>query len=413
VNRPIRIDLLEHEVGLHPLPEGAAAQLVATGAVEATPTTGGWLLRTQSIVGAVRAGDVDLRIRPKLPIRNLLFMLIYAADPRGWREDSVEVATSDDVLELLARSFTAACEQTALRGLLRGYVTREATSSVLRGRLRIGDQLATRGGFAVPAEITYDEYTSDILENAVLAAAISHLQRSLSLPADVMGRLARLERTFGDVTPHPPGSPIPDPRFDRLNARYKVAYRLAKLILTGKRFGDQRGGEVGTGMLFDMNRVFEDFLLRSFREHRLADCRVEGQHVTTLDEGGRVTLRPDFTWWRGGEVVAVGDAKYKDIGRRTVPPDDLYQALTYATVFGLGRAHLVYAAGGGSNDYHTVRRVGVQLHVHHLDLEDTPNGLLGQVASLVDRLGHSVRSRATVRPAGSAEVETSDAPLDG
>lgn len=388
----LRIDLKEHDTSVHRLPEGAAAGLVATGAVDATPTTGGWLLRTGSTVGVVRVSGVEVRIQPKLPIRKLLFLLIYAADPRGWREDPVDLATSDDLLELLARSFAVACERTLMRGLLRGYVTREATSSVLRGRLRIGDQLASRGGFAVPAEITYDEYTPDIHENAVLAAAIRHLQRSLVLPMDLLGRLARLERSLQEVTPHTPGAPIPRLRFDRLNAHYEPAYRLAALILAGAHLDQTRGRQGGSGMLFDMNRVFESFVTRACRELAPPGIRVDGQHVTSFDEAGRIMMRPDITWWQRGRAVAVGDAKYKDLSDRSVPSEDLYQLLTYATVFGLDQAHLVYAAGRGGRDRHTVRRVGIHLHVHHLDLEDTPDGLLDQVASLLGKVGMGWRS---------------------
>src|ERR1700722_9153359 len=53
-------------------------------------------------------------------------------------------------------------------GLLRGYVHREERSVELRGRLRFGDQIAHGGGLPLPVEVSYDDFTQDILENRML-----------------------------------------------------------------------------------------------------------------------------------------------------------------------------------------------------------------------------------------------------
>lgn len=390
MTEPARLDLVEHTTSVHPLPSPVVAELVRLRAVDAVPTTGGWQLRTRARVGVLRIADHEVHIRPKLDVSRLLFLLLYADDPRGWREDTVGAATSDDLLELLARTFTAAAERALRHGPLRGYVTRDATSAVLRGRLRVGDQLAARGGFPVPAEITYDEYTPDIAENQVPAAAIRRLRHSPLLPTDLTAQLARLERALTDVTAHPVGVAVPPLRFDRLNAHYRTAYELATLLLRDGHLDLGHGEQRSAGMLFDMDRVFERFVTRACREHTPEELRLDSQHVTSLDVERQLQLRPDLTWWAAGRVVAVGDAKYKDLRDRSVPPGDLYQLLTYATVHGLAEAHLVYAAGADGATRYTVRRSGVQLHVHRLDLGAEPAGIVEQLADTVATIVHPV-----------------------
>ncbi|MGH2658449.1 MAG: McrC family protein, partial [Actinomycetota bacterium] len=71
-----------------PLPTADAIALARTGAVRvATDLAGRTTLTSGSSVGVVRVGEVELRVKPKLGIRRLLWLLGYASDPRGWHDD--------------------------------------------------------------------------------------------------------------------------------------------------------------------------------------------------------------------------------------------------------------------------------------------------------------------------------------
>jgi len=56
--------------------------------------------------------------------------------------------------------------------------------------------------------------------------------------------------------------------------------------------------------------------------------------------------------------------------------------LAYCTVLGLPVGHLVYAKGFEDARAHVVRRSGVRIIAHTLDLEATPAGLLRAVEAL-------------------------------
>ena len=166
----------------------------------------------------------------------------------------------------------------------------------------------------------------------------------------------------------------------RLNVRYQHALALAELILAGDSF-EQRFGEVAmSGFVLDMWKIYEDFVCVALRE-ALAPYGGESklQHLTHLDVGRRVTLKPDFVWFRGGRPAIVADAKYKAEKYDGFPNADVYQLLAYCTRLGLGDGHLIYAKGNETAAVHDIDGTDVRVHCHALDLDQAPRELLRQV----------------------------------
>jgi 5-methylcytosine-specific restriction enzyme subunit McrC len=95
----------------------------------------------------------------------------------------------------------------------------------------------------------------------------------------------------------------------------------------------------------------------------------DNQDQNHFDEAGRVRLRPDIVWKVHGSAVAVIDAKYKAEKPAGYPNADLYQLLAYCTVLGLRSGHLVYVKGNGKPVRHVVRRSGIEIFCHAIDLD--------------------------------------------
>ena len=110
------------------------------------------------------------------------------------------------------------------------------------------------------------------------------------------------------------------------------------------------------------------------------------QYRTHLDEAETVPVRPDFVWSDAGVPRVVVDAKYKAEKPSGFPQADLYQMLAYCTVLGLPVGHLVYAKGNEDARAHVVRRSGVRIVTHALDLDVEPAELLAAMAGLVDAI---------------------------
>jgi 5-methylcytosine-specific restriction enzyme subunit McrC len=113
-----------------------------------------------------------------------------------------------------------------------------------------------------------------------------------------------------------------------------------------------------------------------------------------------VRLRPDIVWKVRGSAVAVIDAKYKAEKPAGYPNADLYQLLAYCTVLGLRSGHLVYAKGNEKPVRHVVRRSGIEIFCHAVDLDQPPDELLVQMSDLAERIAatrlHSSTSSASL-----------------
>ncbi|WP_240501721.1 McrC family protein, partial [Streptomyces neyagawaensis] len=159
-----------------------AGLLCVPGLVRLTPASGGrWRVAGNRTVGLVRlrtpAGDtIDLRLHPKLPVRNLLFLLSHAPDDL-WLPDPVTAAAADDdLLPALAALLARTTRRTLESGVLHGYRTVDEDLPLVRGRIRTGDQLR-RVGLPLPVAVRYDDHTPDIAENRVLLAALHRAAR--------------------------------------------------------------------------------------------------------------------------------------------------------------------------------------------------------------------------------------------
>jgi 5-methylcytosine-specific restriction enzyme subunit McrC len=325
-----------------------------------------WSVGAKHKVGAILLAGIEIRVRPKVAVPALLALLSEAAGRIDFDDDAMPFGTGDQLLPIVAGAFCRHAESATRLGLLQGYETIEEALLAVKGRLNLSAQVARRAGMLLPVEVTYDDYTTDIIENQLLAGATRLL---LSVPGVVEHhqlRLLRLRRRFDEVTPSRPVSTPPTVVITRLNARYSEALALARLILSAGALEDNGRDMTGTGMLVDMNRVFEDVvgtgLRRVLEPH---GGQVAFQDTRNLDRAGYTTIRPDVVWTVEGRPVAVIDAKYKLPTTKDINNTDIYQVLVYAARYGLSDVHLVYA------EQPPVQRLEVgdiTVHLHHLDI---------------------------------------------
>lgn len=370
---------------------GAQARaLSATKAVAVNPgwAPESWVVTSTSLVGVINVEDIELRIRPRIAISRLLFLLGYAQDPKGWRDDPVGLDDEPDLWPAMAHTFARMAERAIDRGLLQGYRTEESSGLVVRGRLRESDQLRKRAGIAIPLELRFDEYDVDIAENRVLRAATERLLRIPRLPSPAVRRLRHLHSRFTDVSRLVPGGVLPPTPASRLNLRYQPALTLARMVLRARSVDALESGVRATGFLVNMNTVFEDFVTAALTE---AFAPLGGRCVAQdaghrMDEAGRIKLRPDLVrYGPDGAPEAVVDAKYKAENPAGYPYADLYQLLAYCTALNLRVGHLIYAEGSEAKEV-VVRNADVRIYQYALDLSASPDSLLAEIALLADSI---------------------------
>lgn len=375
------------------LTHAEAAQITASRLAQATatPEPGWWKLVSDSHIGVAIGDSWELRISPRLAVPQLLFLLAYALDPKGWKDERADFEAEPDLLDAVASGFSRHALQAIGRGLLHGYVHVDERLMAVRGRIRFGDQIARSATLPLPVEVSYDDYTADIPENRILKSATLALLRLPRVPQLARRRLLKLRELLDEVEPLQRPREVKVPIFTRLNERYRPALRLAELILRAASIDAAPGRIASVAYVFDMNRVFEDFVSISLREElQPHGGEVRLQTNFTLDTTDEVPIRPDVVWTVGSKPRAVIDAKYKALKLAGMPNADAYQMLAYCTALGLERGYLVYAKDSRERVRNlTVRNSTCEIRVRTLDVEKRPDELLQQVRALVAEIAEA------------------------
>ena len=347
---------------------------------------------TGNLVGYVRRGETSVIIRPsKCDSGLVLFMMGYTDNPEMFGESQVDFEADEDLLEATVSVFVRATLSSVARGLYRAYASMDEELSVIRGRVRISDQISRRFRLVPPISVSYDEFTVDVIENRLIKAALEVVSQMPIRNKRTVDDLQVLRAVFTDVT-HTDfdQSSMPKPVWTRLNQHLKYSVNLAKRIILHSSISLDLGDSSSDEFLINMANVFEDFVVTAIREElNLNSTQMpranELRNNPYLDFGNVIKLKPDISRWQGSQCVAIGDVKYKRTSSEGVVHPDIYQLLAYATAAELGRASVVYACGKGERDEllvgsHRIRGTDIELDVFALDLTKSSLEVLTQIA---------------------------------
>lgn len=381
-------EVTEKGESLVPLTASQAARLQELRFCRVSPTTteNVWRIADVTRIGVVAVDDVRLFIRPKTDLQSLMFMASYAGRQAAIGDDSFSFDAETDLPAALAAVLVREVGAATRRGLLKGYVSVAESGTVIRGRWDIARHLKVRPGIPSPVELTYDDFTEDVLENRLLKAALRCLMRLEQLSPTVRGHVSAALGLFADVSDLTYQSGSQFPADTRLNAHYRSALRLARWILDATSWAHSRGTSAGSTFLLNAAKVYEDFIGRALQEIldplgfdvdlQVSDWR--------LDIKGKVQLRPDIVISREGVVVAVADSKYKVWGQSDASPPnaDVYQALAYAIAAGVPEVHLLYVSGDVVPQRYEIAQTGATVVAHAMDLGGQPEDLVERVRGL-------------------------------
>lgn len=165
------------------------------------------------------------------------------------------------------------------------------------------------------------------------------------------------------------------------------AIQLAEMIGEGASPDIRHGSQNTFALLFDMNRLFEAFILRQLRKQQSDNLRIHAQTSTSFWQERQ--LRPDILIQTTDESIVL-DTKWKLLDGKKPSMEDLRQVYVYAQYFNAKKVILLYPHHEGAAStklipYHhaPLSREGISCQILMVDLFSPMGGLRRDVGEEV------------------------------
>jgi 5-methylcytosine-specific restriction enzyme subunit McrC len=343
-------------------------------------------------VGTIVAPGCRLVIRPKIPVRNLFYLL----DPTGpvpVAEDRTAAAPGVDLFDFLAAHLARLLAERAAHGLHRAYVERSVHGPFLQGRLDLPAQLRDAPSRKDRVHSRHEDFTADVPCNQIPRATAELVLRSPLLGEVARHALRRALTPFAEISPAVLGPEgFASAAADRLTEAYRPLLDLCRLLAESLSPGEAAGACPCPAFLLDMERVFERYLTA----HCVAAWDGKGGLAASVQPLLRphfpvagqpdLSMRPDLILEREGRPELVVDAKWKRLPQGALLTGDVYQVLAYCAALGIERAALVYPGRRSRKWEYRFERSPVRLEVHTLRVVGSREKCLAAARRLVHLL---------------------------
>ena len=330
-------------------------------------------IKFSQYVGVIRAGSLTIEIIPKAdkeesvdksakPVwRNVLIDMLKEC--RLLRIHQMENARlklrSNSILEIYMEIFLAETERLMRTGLIKKYKAIEGNSMALKGRLNFSKHFTKNIIHRERFYVNYSLYNNDNVYNGILQKTLRLITKINTSPW-ITDKVNRLLLDFPElpdikVTLSTFGKLI----FDRKSEDYREALLISKMLLLNYRPDVSGGAENVIAVLFDMNKLWEEFIYRRLKkEEASAGVLIKRQQSTNFwKPDGTVkskSIRPDIVITQGDKNIVI-DTKWKVLKGLIPSDDDLQQMFIYNLYWKCDKSILLYPSNfsdSGYGDYH-------------------------------------------------------------
>lgn len=303
-------------------------------------------IQATNFVGTVSIAGRRIEVLPKIDTMDdagvrarLVEMLAIARMVPTLEAGIAEMGPEDtSLLDLYMSLYVLHLRAEWRRGQIKGYRRVDHNRTALKGKLLVAQNRRLNQLHPERFFTRADVFTADVAVSRLLKAGL-HVVRREAFRESLRREATELLTEFEDVA---------DGRFTResaravtltrQHARFQPLVALARMLVDAAT-PDTRGNEETFALLFDMNRVFEQYvgeLLRLRVCPRLGlrtELQVSGQPLLVSGSRRCFNLYPDVGIWCGRELLALLDTKWKRLDPDKpyfgVSQADVYQAYAY------------------------------------------------------------------------------------
>lgn len=308
-------------------------------------------------VGVIQIGGLTIEILPKADKkdhsdkadftkwRNALLNML--AISRHIKVDSVSEASLNkryySLLELYFDLFLDEVIKLLRQGLVKKYHNQSSNSNALKGRLLFSKNIQKNLIHQERFYTTHQVYDYEHTINQILLRALQILSKIVT-NSNIRDRVARIKLDFPEIKE----IEITKVHFDKIKESrktipYNEALKIAKMIILNYSPDIKNGQENMLALLFDMNKLWEEYVYRMLQRANKKEYEVSFQNSQRFWESK--TIRPDLVVIKtvdGNSETFVIDTKWKVIDYRNPSDDDLKQMYAYNIYWDAGKSMLLY-----------------------------------------------------------------------
>ena len=312
-------------------------------------------VRFKQFVGVIQVGAYTIEVLPKIDKQEnendvwqavLIDMLRQSGMVKSDAPTSANLKLkSNSILEVYFEMFITECEYILHRGLIKRYRKKEGNRNALKGSLVFGKHISQNITHKERFYVNYSDYDVEHLINQILLKTI-HLIALCSQSIVLKSRIANLLINFPELETISVNSKTFDRlKFDRKSEHYRHAIHISKLLLLNYHPNITKGKEGVLALMFDMNLLWEKWVLKQLLAHQTPAFKVIGQHSQSfwkpMFEGAGKTLRPDIIIENNGSKIII-DTKWKLPKDERPSDEDLKQMFAYNNRFQSKYSILLY-----------------------------------------------------------------------
>lgn len=320
-------------------------------------------IKFNQYVGVIQAGNLTIEILPKTDKD------FSEENKKRWHKALLEMLRAchyikidhpehaslnlqhNTILDAYLSLFLSELEQLMHEGLIKRYRKQEGNQTALKGQLLFAKQVSVNLVHKERFYVRHTVYDKDHLLHQVLFQALK-LVRRVSNNAVIKGKAERLLLDFPRVMEiQVTAATFNHIQQDRKTSRYAQALLISKMLLLNYRPDITGGSNNVLALLFDMNKLWEEYVYRWLVKINSA-WEISRQHVVDFwapEKQDAKTLRPDLVIRNHEKGCLVIDTKWKIVEDDYPADADLQQLFAYAHYVECSNLILLYPSDAGSS----------------------------------------------------------------
>lgn len=286
------------------------------------------------------------KICPICKAKEILINMLKSLKNSPFKESEISAlnARNFPLLEIFAKMFLNELEKLVKRGLKSDYLQIAQNRSFLKGKLIFSENLKRNFAHKERFFTDTDEFSANIAPNRLIVSTL-RLLATQGFGAKTSGKITQLRFIFEGIDQ---SKNIDKDLAQSENSRHFKHYYLAllwcKIFLKRQSFMPYFGTQNAFALLFDMNFLFESFVVNKLRKKQNFRILAQKYHKF-IKNTPKFSIHPDIEIYRtnSDKIVFIADTKWKIINSLDdISQSDLYQVFAYLAILECKNVLLIY-----------------------------------------------------------------------